>query len=337
MLEKRTLGSSDIEVSLLGLGGNTFGPPRIDYEMTEKVIHAALDAGITFLDTATGYTGGVSEQFIGDALKGKRDRAVIGTKFNFNKVEPGGGAARVREHCELSLQRLKTDHIDLLQIHMPSDVLSTAELLTVLNELVTEGKIRAYGASNYSGWRLAESEFTAKQMGVSNFVSVQNHYSLLYRRAEQEQLQACKRYGISFIPYHPIAGGFLSGKYAKGQPAPEGSRGAEGSPIIAKVTTEQNWEVISDLDTWAKDHGHSLLELAIAWLASQPIVGAVITGVSNVQQMEQNLAGAQWQLTAEQVAEVAALSDLGQNAPTENYLAQIRQPTAREKADRAAQ
>ena len=318
----RKLGTSSLRVSVLGLGGNTFGPPRISREATIDIIHAALDDGVTFIDTAHGYGQGESESYIGQALAGKRDRAVVATKFNFRELD-GNPVDRIRKHCEESLRKLRTDYIDLLQIHQPTDLISTDGLLSTLAGLVSEGKIRAYGASNYSGWRLAESALAASSLGVPPFASVQNQYSLLYRRAEQEHMQACARYDISFIPFHPLAGGLLTGKYRRNEPPPPGTRGAAGSPIIKRMSTGPNWDVISRLASWAHDNGHTVGELAIAWLVAQPCVGTVITGVSNVGQLRQNIRGADWVLTEDQMAELDRLSDTGENAPTENYAAQV--------------
>jgi aryl-alcohol dehydrogenase-like predicted oxidoreductase len=323
MMKLNQLGSSELTVTALGLGGNTFGPPRIDEATTCRVIHAALDAGVNFIDTAIGYGGGQSEIFIGNALRGRRDQAVVATKFNFRNLDRADPISRIRDHCETSLGKLQTDYIDLFQVHNPSDVLTTSDLIATLAELVQEGKIRAYGASNYSGWRLVESRAAAAALGVPGFASIQNQYSLLYRRPEQEQLQACRRSSASFIPFHPLGGGFLTGKYHPSQSAPPGTRGAAGSPIIKKMSTERNWQIVADLDSWARDRGHSVVELSLAWLTAQPDVGTVIAGVSNEQQLMQNIAGASWELTEAEVAAVSALSDTGENAPSEDYAAQV--------------
>jgi aryl-alcohol dehydrogenase-like predicted oxidoreductase len=321
----RELGCSGLQVSVLGLGGNTFGPPRIDSATTTQVIHAALAAGINFIDTAIMYGGGQSETFIGEALRGRRDQAVIATKFNFLDLV-GDPRQRIREHCDESLRKLQTDRIDLLQVHTPSDEIATDGLLTALAELVEAGKVRAYGASNYSSWRLAESDHRARALAVAPFATVQSHYSLLYRRPEHELAQACERYGVSLIPFHPLAGGFLTGKYKANEPPPPGTRGAAGSYIVDKMSNERNWEIVSQLTEFAEQRGHSVAELAIAWLVAKPFVGSVITGLSNVGQLEQNVRGAEWVLTDDEVREVDEISDTGDTTSTENYVSQLRRP-----------
>jgi aryl-alcohol dehydrogenase-like predicted oxidoreductase len=317
---QRELGSSGLIASRLGLGGNTFGPPRIDEAASIRVVHAALDAGVNFIDTALVYGSGQSEHFVGRALAGRRDEAIIATKFNFLDLD-GDPVQRVRAHCHESLLKLGTDRIDLLQIHLPTDEIATADLLGTLADLVKEGSVRAYGASNYASWRLAESVATADALGVARFASVQNQYSLLYRRAEQELVGACVRYGTPLIPYHPLAGGFLSGKYRPGEPAPAGTRGAEGSLIVGHMNTAANYAVVEALTAYAGDHGHSVAELAIAWLVAKPFTGPVITGVSNVDQLAENVRGAHWVLAAAELAEVDALTDSAVNTPTEHNLA----------------
>jgi aryl-alcohol dehydrogenase-like predicted oxidoreductase len=324
-VKTRSLGRSGLEVSVLGLGGNTFGPPRIDAATTTEVINAALDRGINFIDTAITYGGGESERYIGAALRGRRDQAVIATKFNFLDLD-GDPGERIRAHCDESLGKLQTDRIDLLQVHMPSGAIDTDDLLAELADLVDTGKIRAYGASNYASWRLAESCERAGELGVANFATVQNHYSLLYRRPEHELAPACLHYGVALIPFHPLAGGVLTGKYRPGAEPPRGTRGAAGSLIVGTMNTERNWPVISALADFAAQRGHTLAELALAWLIAKPFVGTVITGVSNVGQLKQNIAGAEWELTEDEVRAVDELADTGDVAPTENYIAQARLP-----------
>ena len=317
------IGTSELEVAALGLGGNTFGPPRVDEPTTHQIIHAALEVGMNFIDTAIGYGAGQSEIFIGNALRGRRDAAVVATKFNFRDLDSTDPVTRIRAHCETSLGKLQTDYIDLFQVHYPSDAISTTDLIATLADLVQEGKIRAYGASNYSGWRLVEARAAASVLDVPGFASIQNQYSLLYRRPEQEQLQACRRAGASFIPFHPLGGGFLTGKYRKDEAAPAGTRGASGSPIVKNMSTDRNWQVVADLEAWAADHGHSVSELSIAWLVAQPDVATVIAGVSSQRQLEQNIVGANWVLTDAEVSEVSALSDTGENASSEDYAGQV--------------
>jgi aryl-alcohol dehydrogenase-like predicted oxidoreductase len=195
----RPLGGTDLQASVLGLGGNTFGPPRLDAAQSTRVIRAALERGVTFVDTAAVYGHGRSESFLGEALRGHRDETLIATKFNFIDLD-GDPADRVRAHCEQSLRRLATDRIDLLQVHLPTDVIHTDDLLGTLAGLRDAGKIRAYGSSNYASWRVAESALRAEALCLPGFVTAQNHYSLLHRRPEQDLVRACERYGVSLIP-----------------------------------------------------------------------------------------------------------------------------------------
>lgn len=314
----RRLGRTSLQASVLGLGGNTFGPPRLDAEQSTRVIHAALDLGVTFIDTAAVYGQGLSESFLGQALRGRRDATLLATKFNFIDLDENP-AERVRAHCEQSLRRLATDRIDLYQVHLPTDVIGTDDLLDTLSGLSDAGKVREYGSSNYSAWRVAESALRAQARGLSGFVTAQNHYSLLHRRPEQELVPACTRYGISLIPYHPLSGGYLTGKYRPGEAPPPGTRGAAGSVIVGRMTNDRNWRIVERLTAFAEQRGHTVSELAIAWLVAKPVVGTVITGISTVEQLQQNCRGAQWTLTADEVAEVDAITDGPDNEPAEGY------------------
>jgi aryl-alcohol dehydrogenase-like predicted oxidoreductase len=290
----------------------------LDAAQSARVIHAALDLGVTFIDTAAVYGQGRSESFLGAALRGRRDEVVLATKFNFLDLD-GDPAERVRAHCEQSLRRLETDRIDLFQVHLPTDVIGTDDLLTTLAGLREAGKIRAYGSSNYAAWRVAESALRAGALSLPGFATAQNHYSLLHRRPEQELVQVCERYGISLIPYHPLSGGYLTGKYRPGVPPPAGTRGAAGSVIVDRMNIDRNWHVVVRLSELARQRGRTVGELALAWLVAQPAVSTVITGVSTVEQLEQNIRGAQWALTSDEIAEVAAITDGPDNEPSERY------------------
>jgi aryl-alcohol dehydrogenase-like predicted oxidoreductase len=337
-MEYRQLGTSEIQVSVVGLGGNTFGPPRIDEQATKQAIHAALDLGVNFVDTADAYGQGESETYIGNALRGQRDRVVIGTKFNFHNLKGTSPEQRLMTSAEASMRKLQTDYIDLLQLHMPDDIVRTEELLLALDRLVRAGKVRAIGASNYSSWRLAESAILARTLGTAQFATIQNHYSLLHRHPEQEVLQACHRYGVSMIPYHPLAGGLLTGKYGKGEPPPPGTRGAAGSPIISRMSTDRNWEIVADLREFASARGHTIGELAIAWLTANDAVASVIAGVSNVEQVNANVAGSLWQLSVDDVALLNKLASTGAEEPAEpNLTAGSPRPTPTRTADSGTQ
>lgn len=308
-MEYRTLGTSDLELSAIGLGGNVFGPPRLDLQTSIRNIHFAQDQGINFIDTAAIYGQGDSEAFIGTAIQGRREQFIIATKFHLMKLADGESARqRIRSHCETSLARLRTDRIDLLQIHFVAPGIPQEDILRALDDLVKEGKVRYLGTCNYSSWRMRDTLHLSTTLALENFVSCQNQYSLLHRHVELETLPFCREFNFGFLPYFPLAGGFLSGKYQPGQPAPEGSRGARGSPIIRISRTEKNETLLARLSTFARDHGHSVLELAIAWLLAEPAVTSVIAGTSNLEQIAQNVAAQSWRLSAEEKKQVDALA-----------------------------
>lgn len=298
------LGNSDLNVSVVALGGNTFGPPRIDEKATHAVIAAAQDFGINFVDTAMGYGEGKSEEYLGTAMQGRRDKWIIATKYNFR----GKGDMSVRDwinQClESSLRKLRTDYIDLYQLHQPNLTINEEEILRTMDDLIKAGKIREIGASNHQSWHMAKNIYTARTMGVKHYITAQDHYNILRRQIEAELVPFCNHYGVSIIPYFPLAGGFLTGKYRKGEPPPEGSRGAEGSGIIARNTNDRNFGLIGGLEDFAAERGHPISELALAWLTANPAVGAVITGVSNPEQVAMNAKAAEWVLTPEEKAQV---------------------------------
>jgi aryl-alcohol dehydrogenase-like predicted oxidoreductase len=302
--EKRRLGGSDLYVSEVGIGANTFGPPRLDMEESRRVIDAALDLGVNFVDTALVYGRGKSEEFLGSALSSRRDEVVIATKFNFSVPGEGSIGDRIIAQAELSLQKLGTDRIDLYQIHTPYPEAPPEEILAALETLVTAGKVIAIGACNYASWRLAEAAGIAQAHDVSHYVTVQNYYNLLDRGIEGEIMPWCEENGVSILPYHPLAGGFLTGKYRNGEPAPAGSRGAAGSAIVKHVTTRHNYTTLRRLEDFCGEAGHPVGELAIAWLLTHPTVGSVIAGVSNPDQLEANVKASAWKLTDQEKQEV---------------------------------
>jgi aryl-alcohol dehydrogenase-like predicted oxidoreductase len=299
-VEKRRIGS--LEVSVVGLGCNNFGW-RIDAQATAAVIDAALEAGINFLDTADMYAGGKSEEFLGRALGNRRSRVLLATKFGmkFDERRQGAKPAYIRQAVEDSLRRLRTDCIDLYQLHSPDAATPIADTLGALDDLVKAGKVREIGCSNFSANQLREAE-AATRSGAARFVSVQNHYSMIHREPETSVLAECVRAGIAFIPYFPLENGLLSGKYRRGQPLPQGSRGGDGwGP---KVFTGENLARAEALADFASSRGHSLLELAMSWLASRPAVASVIAGAKTAEQAKANAAAAGWRLTKEDFAEV---------------------------------
>jgi aryl-alcohol dehydrogenase-like predicted oxidoreductase len=292
-VEKRRIGS--LEVSVVGLGCNNFGW-RIDAKATEAVVDAALDAGINFLDTADIYGGGQSEEFLGQALGNRRGRIVLATKFGmkFDDQRQGAKPAYIRQAVEDSLRRLRTDHIDLYQLHQPDASTPLADTLGALNELVRAGKVREIGCSNFSAGQIKEAESAAGS--GARFVSVQNHYNLLHREPEAAVLPECVSEGLGFIPYFPLANGLLSGKYRRGQAYPEGSRGGDG--FGPKVFTEENLTKVEALADFAASRGHTLLELAMSWLAARPAVASVIAGAKTPEQAKTNASAANWKLDA---------------------------------------
>jgi len=309
-MQYRPMGKSGVRVSVVGIGANRFGYERMPQEEVNRVIAAAADLGVNFLDSADVYTGGRSEETIGVALKGRRSQFVVATKY-FNKTGEGPndwGASRLHlyEAVEASLHRLQSDHIDLLYVHNYDPATPFEEMLRGLDDLVRAGKVRYIGASNFHTWTVAHANLLASQHGWSPFVVSQNHYHMLERGAEAEMLPFCRSQGVGLIPYFPLAGGFLTGKYKQGQPAPAGSRG-ESNPYVQKYMTPANFALVERLSAWAAERGHTSGELAIAWLLSHPEVSSVISGATRLAHLEDNAKAAGWELTPAEVEEVARL------------------------------
>ncbi len=300
-MEKRRIGS--LEVTIVGLGCNNFGR-RVDAAGTAAVVHAALDAGINFFDTADVYGGTKSEEFLGEVLDGRRSEVIIATKFGSRVDDQRQGAepGYVRQAVEDSLRRLKTDYIDLYQLHQPHPETPIADTLGALDELVKAGKVREIGCSNFSLAQLREAE-AAVRPGAARFVSVQNEYSLIHRAPEQEILAEYARTGMAYLPYFPLASGLLTGKYRKGHALPQGTRLQAGS----KQLTDANLALVEALIQFAESRGHTLLELAVSWLASQPVMASVIAGATRPEQVKANAAAANWRLTDADFAEVDAI------------------------------
>jgi aryl-alcohol dehydrogenase-like predicted oxidoreductase len=290
---------------VVGIGCNNFGW-RIDATATARVVDAALDAGINFFDTADIYARGESETFLAKALGPRRSQIVLATKFGLPMDDQRKGAkpAYIKQAIEDSLRRLNTNHIDLYQLHKPDPSTPIADTLTTLDELVTAGKVREIGCSNFSAEQIHDAE-SAVKAGAARFVSVQNEYSMLHRDPEAEVLPACLRAKTGFIPYFPLANGLLTGKYRKGQPLPQGSRGSDG--FGPKVFTEENLNKVEALIQFASTHGHTLLELAMSWLAAQPGVASVIAGAKTSEQVRSNAVAANWKLTPDQLRAVDQL------------------------------
>ena len=300
-MEYRKLGS--LNVSLVGIGCNNFGW-RIDAAGTAAVVDAALDEGINFFDTADVYGGGQSEEYLGKALKSRRDKAVIATKFGMKMGEGKEGARPeyIREALDASLRRLGVDVIDLYQIHFPDAKTPIAETMQALNDAVKAGKVREIGCSNFSAEQIRASRDTR---GPRYFASVQNDYSLMKRDPEAEVLPECARTGMAFLPYFPLANGLLTGKYRKGQPFPESSRGKDS--FGPKIFTPENLDRVEKLIAFAESQDHSLLELAFSWLAARPEVCSVIAGAKTADQVRANSRAANWKLSPADLTEIGAL------------------------------
>jgi aryl-alcohol dehydrogenase-like predicted oxidoreductase len=309
-MDYRRLGESGLKVSAVGLGCNNFGM-RIDQAATTAVVHACLDVGITFFDTADVYGGAKSEVMLGEALKGKRHEVVLATKFA-NPMGPGpaerGGSRRyVMSAVEASLKRLGTDYIDLYQMHRPDPETPIEETLSALDDLVTQGKVRYIGNSNFTGWQIADADWIARSEHLARFVSAQNHYSLLDRKVEFEVTPACERFGLGMLPFFPLASGLLTGKYKRGEPPPEGTRMAAMGARFAAAMTEEAFDKVDALTAWAAERGKSVLDLAFAWLLGHPVVSSVIAGATRPEQVHANAAAGAWTLTPAEVAEVTTL------------------------------
>jgi aryl-alcohol dehydrogenase-like predicted oxidoreductase len=300
-VETRRIGS--LEVTIVGLGCNNFGR-RLDESGTTAVVHASLEAGINFFDTADVYGDTRSEEFLGRALGARRREVVIATKFGHRLDEQRQGARPeyVRQAAEDSLRRLRTDWIDLYQLHRPDTDVPVADTLGALDELVKAGKVREIGCSNFSAAQLREAEAVVRP-GAARFISVQNEYSLLSSDSQQEVLAECARLRIAFIPYFPLASGLLTGKYRKGQPLPQGTRIQEG----ARWLSERNMTLVEDLIRFAESRGRTLLELAFAWLTYQPGIASVIAGATSPQQVNANVQAAGWRLSEAEFTEVTAI------------------------------
>lgn len=313
-METRKIGS--LEVSIVGLGCNNFGM-RIDEDRTKVVVDAAIEAGINFFDTADVYgMRGRSEEFLGKALGSRRDEVLIATKFGSPMADDGqsqGGSGRwIRQAVEDSLRRLGTDRIDLYQLHSPDANTPQEETLAALDELVRAGKLREIGCSNFGSTLIDEAQSVSKDKELARYASVQNNYSLLERGVEKKVLPACERHGMGFLPYFPLASGLLTGKYRSPDDLPEGTRlatMAQAIPDRAKqVLSDENFAIVGKLRAFAEEKGHTLLELAMSWLASRPVIASVIAGATNADQVKANVASVGWKMTDEEMDQVGELA-----------------------------
>lgn len=305
-MKYRRLGSSGLKVSTVGLGTNQFGG-KVDLRTTKEIINTAMDRGVNFIDTANVYQEGRSEEYIGKTLVRGRHKAVIATKFYHPTEEGpnqrGGSRQHILRAVEESLRRLNTDYIDLYQIHRWDGETPIQETMRALEDLLRSGKVRYIGASNFDAWQLTRANAVAELQGWTKFISIKPHYHILERGIEKEVLPACRHLDIGILPYFPLAGGFLTGKYVQDAPVPPGSRGEE-DPYVQSYMTPENFQILESLRAFAQERERGLNELAIAWLLSRPQVSSVIAGATKVDHVLDNIQAASWELSEEEIAEI---------------------------------
>jgi aryl-alcohol dehydrogenase-like predicted oxidoreductase len=316
-MKLRRLGNSGLQVSAVGLGCNNFG--RIELEATRATIHKALEVGITLFDTADTYAPGKpgsSEEAMGQVLGDRRKDIVLATKFGMPMdnvgIKKGGSRRYIVTEVEDSLRRLKTDWIDLYQLHRPDPETPIEETLRALDDLVRDGKVRYIGVSNMPAWQVVEAQWTSTTLGLNQFVSCQDEYSLLARdTVERELTGAMKKYGLGLLPFFPLASGALTGKYRRNQAKPQGARLSAATPLSGRFLSDANMEIIENLAQFAEERSHSMLELAFSWLLAKPQVSSVIAGATKPEQVEANAKAADWVLTHDEVSEVDKISKKG--------------------------
>jgi aryl-alcohol dehydrogenase-like predicted oxidoreductase len=309
-MEYRRLGNSGLKVSVVGLGTNNFGG-RTDEAASRWVIDAAIDANVNLFDTADVYSAGKSEEIIGRGIKGRRDAVVIATKFRSpmgdGPNDRGGARRYIRRAVEASLRRLQTDYIDLYQMHSPDPETPIEETLGTLDDLIREGKVRYIGSSNFKGWQIADAARVAREHHWSLFISAQNHYSLADRGVEREVIPACAQYGAGMLPFYPLEGGLLTGKYRRGEAPPSGTRLAS-SPAAGRFLTDRKFDVAERLERFASERGITILHVAIGGLAAQPQVASVIAGATKPEQICANVEAGRWKPTSDDLAELNRLA-----------------------------
>ena len=307
-MEIRNLGRSGLRVSAIGLGCNNFGG-RIDLETTCKVVHEALDLGITLFDTADTYgERGGSESYLGQILGDRRKEVVLATKFGMPMddigVKVGASRRYIMAEVEQSLLRLRTDWIDLYQVHQPDVRTPIEETLRALDDLIQAGKVRYVGCSNFPAWQVAEAHWTARNCGINGFVSCQDEYSLLVRNVEAELIPVAEQYHLGLLPYFPLASGLLTGKYQRNMPMPENARLTNTQRLADRYLTSRNWACVDRLTTFTAERGHTLLELAFSWLLSRRPVSSVIAGATRPEQLRQNVKAGEWALDPDELAAI---------------------------------
>jgi aryl-alcohol dehydrogenase-like predicted oxidoreductase len=306
-MEYRRLGHSGLQVSVIGLGTNNFGP-RIDYPAAERVLLQAVDTGINFIETSNTYGEGEAETFIGKALRGHRAQVLLATKVASNMGDGpnmhGGSRKHIIEQIELSLRRLQTDYLDLYQIHYYDPFTPLEETLRTMDSLVQQGKVRYVGCSNFAAWQVAEAMGTAKALGIEPLISVEPEYSMLKRAIEKELLPCCTRYNVGILPYFPLASGFLTGKYRRGQRPEAGTRLAAQTHRATTLLTPENFDVLEKLEAFAAARSRPLVELAFAWLLAHPQVSSVIAGATTPDQITANARAVDWHLSTAEMDEL---------------------------------
>ncbi|MFC2004992.1 aldo/keto reductase [Chloroflexota bacterium] len=309
-MEYRKLGNSGLIVSEIGLGGNNFGG-RADKEISIDIINHALEMGVNFIDSAEMYTEGRCEEIVGQAVKGKRSQFIIATKFGHPATlgpnQRGGSRSYILNAVDASLRRLNTDYIDLYYIHYPDSETPILETMRTMDELVRIGKVRYIACSNFAPWQLNDALWTSKVHNLESFITVQSKYHMLERSIERELVPCCKTHGIGVIPWGPLASGFLTGKYHRGQEIPSGMRFANPLAIYSDTLTDANFDKLAKLEAFANERGHSIGELAISWLLSYPWLGSVIAGAMNIKQLSANVAATGWTLSTEDKLEIDKL------------------------------
>ena len=309
-MDFRQLGNSGVRVSTIGLGTNRFGSKDVPQADVDKIIDNALEVGINFIDTANVYNEGRSEETLGQALRGRSNKVVLATKFSFPKKNGpntwGASRYQLMQAVEASLRRLQTDHIDLYYAHRWDDATPIEETMRALDDLIRMGKVCYIGASAYASWQLAHANLLAELRGWSKFVVIQSEYNMLRRGVEREVLPYCRAHRVGVVPYYPLGGGFLTGKYEPGKPPPPGSRG-ESVRNVQELMTAAHFSRVSQLSAWARERGRGLNELAQAWLLAQPQVCSVITGAKTLDHLLANVKAADWNLTAQEIQEIEGI------------------------------
>jgi aryl-alcohol dehydrogenase-like predicted oxidoreductase len=311
-MEYRTLGNSGLKASEVGLGGDTFGS-HVNERGTIDIINHALELGINYIDTSDVYGGRRSEVHVGKAVKGKRSQVIIATKFgaaltddnkSYTRKDGLGSRDYIMKAVEDSLKRLDTDYIDLYQFHLPDPTTPIEDTLRALDDLVRDGKVRYIGTSNVAAWELCDALWTSRVNNLASYVSVQPRYNLLDRNIEVELVPCCQAYNIGIIPWFPLAAGFLTGKYRRGEAYPTGTRFSTNPPFYSRFATDANFDMLEKLEAFARERGHSMAELAIAWLVSHPWISTVIAGATRKEQVSANVAAAEWKLSTEEMKEL---------------------------------